>query len=113
MIRVLPGAAACSCPVHFPCLETGRHASSESARTRPFKGGSQRHPCLSGGIGRFVPRVQSSGAGGALGIDLDLQDVPLPRTVRPGQTLNFQAWLCDANPHPTPHYTDGVSVTFS
>jgi len=79
----------------------------------PFVGGSQGNLCLGGNIGRFVHKVQSSGAGGAFGIEVDLQHLPHYQAVVPGQTLNFQAWFRDANPHSTSNYTDGVSVTFS
>lgn len=41
----------------------------------------------------------------------------MPRTmgfvaVQPGDIWYFQAWHRDANPGPTSHFTDAVSVTF-
>jgi len=85
---------------------------SDTQGFAPFKGGSQGNLCLSGTIGRFVHQVQSSGAGGDFGIEIDLQHVPAYSAVAPGDTLNFQAWFRDANPHATSNYTNGVSVTF-
>ena len=65
-------------------------------------------------IGRFTDQVQDSGPDGFISIALDLTNFPppLPSTVQPGDTWNFQAWFRDKNPMPTSNFTDGLSITF-
>lgn len=96
----------------MPPNKFGYFLVSDTKDFAPFQGGSQGNLCLGGNIGRFSGQVQSSGAGGAFGIEVDLQDLPVYQAVLPGETLHFQAWFRDANPHSTSNFTNGVSVTF-
>ncbi|MFT7679579.1 MAG: hypothetical protein ACI8QC_003583 [Planctomycetota bacterium] len=57
----------------------------------------------------------NSGAGGELGLALDLANTLTPSgpvAVLAGETWNFQCWYRDNNPGPTSNFSDAVSVTF-
>ena len=83
----------------------------------PMAGGSQGTLCLGGAIGRYVGpgQVQTSDAGGAASLMLDLTQVPSPTgtvMVMPGESWHFQAWNRDANPMATSNFSDAVIVGF-
>ncbi len=82
-------------------------------------GGSSGNLCLGGALGRYLGQgeVQSSDAGGAASLSIDLTQVPSasgPITVAVGETWHFQAWHRDVLPSgaTTSNFTNGLSVTF-
>ncbi len=98
----------------LPTNQFGYFLASQTQGFVAQPGGSQGNLCLGGTIARFVAQVQSSGPGGAFGIDVDTLNVPLspPGPILSGETWNFQAWFRDVNPTNTSNFTDGVSVLF-
>ena len=98
----------------LPVNQFGYYITSATQGLIQNPGGSQGDLCLSGQMGRFTQQVQSSGAGGAFGIQVDLTQLPPPlnQAVMAGETWNFTTWYRDKNPTPTSNFSDGISVLF-
>jgi hypothetical protein len=81
-------------------------------------GGSQGNLCLGGSIGRYVGpgQIQNSGAGGAIGLAIDLLQHPTPNgfvQVAPGETWHFTCWFRDVvGGSATSNFADGYSILF-
>ncbi|MEM8712118.1 MAG: hypothetical protein AAGG01_14305, partial [Planctomycetota bacterium] len=79
-------------------------------------GGSTGNICLGANTGRYIGpgQVQNTGAGGAVSLPIDLNQVPQPNgfvAAMPGDTWNFQCWHRDSSAMgPTSNFTDGLSV---
>lgn len=89
------------------------------SRTQAFTmnpGGSFGNLCMGGTIGRFQMLIQSSGAGGAFSIPVDLTAIPQPVGTVPvlaGESWNFQAWYRDSSGGQAgSNFTDGYAITF-
>ena len=81
-------------------------------------GGSAGNLCVTGAIGRYVGpgQIQNSGGAGAIGLDLDLQQMPTPTglvAAQSGETWHFQAWHRDFQAGvATSNFTQALSLSF-
>ncbi|MEM8712869.1 MAG: hypothetical protein AAGG01_18105 [Planctomycetota bacterium] len=75
---------------------------------------SQGRICIGGTIGRYQAQAQSSGASGSISLVVDTNAIPLNpfRPAVAGETLFFQTWYRDANPHLTSNFSEVYFVTF-
>jgi hypothetical protein len=102
----------------LPPFAFGVFLTSPTPGFLPLPGGSQGDLCLAGAIGRFSGpgQVQSSGAQGALALEVALDRVPTPNgfvAVVAGDTRHFQAWYRDSvQGVATSNFTHGVTVQF-
>ena len=97
--------------VDLPPSKPGFFLVGSSQTFLPNPGGSQGTLCVDGAR-VFLPDQATSQAWGALGLSLDLTDLPGGMSIQPGDTWYFQAWHLDVNPSKTSNLTDAVSVTF-
>jgi len=100
--------------VQLPPNQFGYFLNSLTTGTS-FPPGSQGKLCLAGGIGRYNKDVESTGAGGAITLGLDLTQTPTPNgpvAIQSGETWYFQCWFRDKNPNPTSNFTDGIELGF-
>lgn len=103
------------CAHSLPPGAFGVFLNSRNQGLWPSFGGSQGDRCLSGFIGHYATKIQTSDAAGTFGIDVDLTATPTPFgpvTIVAGETWYFQTWYRDLNPSPTSNFTDAVSLTF-
>ncbi|MDA1266744.1 MAG: hypothetical protein O2816_16820 [Planctomycetota bacterium] len=100
--------------VDLPMHQFGYFLVSATQAFVPMPCGSQGNLCLGGNIGRYASDVASTGAAGALSLQIDLTDLPTapPSSVVTGESWNFQTWFRDVNPAPTSNFTDAVTVHF-
>lgn len=79
-------------------------------------GGSSGNLCLGGALGRFIDQIQSSGAGGAITVNVNAAALPQPTgavAIAVGQTWSFQLWHRDTGLlGATSNFTEGLTVTF-
>jgi len=82
-------------------------------------GGSPGNLCLANPIGRYVApgQIKNSGANGAFGLVLDLDQTPSGNVfvmVAAGETWHFQAWFRDVGPQgqASANFTDGLTLQF-
>jgi hypothetical protein len=103
---------------NLPNDSFGVFLASQAQGFFPGYNGSQGTLCLGGMVGYFARpgEVQNSGAGGELGLALDLTSLPTPTgavPATPGDTWHFQAWYRDrALLGARSNFTPGISVAF-
>ena len=95
------------CVFELPTMEFGYLLASSATAFTPSAGSSIGNLCLAGGpdFGRYTSFTQSSGAGGAACVPIDLTSIPTaigPIGLSGGDTWYFQYW-----------YRDGVSSNFT
>ena len=101
--------------LQLPANQIGFFIGSQTQGLVMNPGNYQGALCLGGAIGRFdgPGQVQSSGAAGRIALELDWTQIPQPTgpvMAQAGETWNIQLWHRDANPGPTSHFTNAVSL---